>query len=99
LRSLNFKKHTKIKTMKKLLLIITLTALVGCKKAEPKPKSNCGTVVAKGYKIDSLGNAYDHSLGIRNELTGNQKTTTPTYAVWSSTQLAQRYCIEGIESW
>ena len=85
--------------MKKLLLIITLIAFVGCKKAEPKPKSNCGTVVAKGYKIDSLGNAYDFSLGVMNELTGNQKTIMPSYAVWSATQPAQRYCIEGIESW
>jgi hypothetical protein len=85
--------------MKKLIVLIGLVALTGCKKAEPTPKSNCGTVVAKGYKIDSLGNAYDFGLGIRNELTGNQITIMPSYAVWSATQPAQRYCIEGIESW
>jgi hypothetical protein len=72
--------------MKKLLLIITLTALAGCKKEEA-PKSNCGTVVAKGYKIDSLGNAYDFGLGIKNEITGNQVTVIPDYFVCSSTQL------------
>lgn len=85
--------------MKKLLLIITLTLLVGCKKAEPKPKSNCGTVVAKGYKIDSLGNAYDFGLGVRNELTNNQISIIPDYFEWSATQLGDRYCIEGIETW
>jgi hypothetical protein len=85
--------------MKKILFIITLTALVGCKKAEPTPKSNCGTVVHKGYKIDSLGNAYDFTLGIRNELTGNQTSIMPSYATWSATQPSQRYCIDGIESW
>jgi hypothetical protein len=84
--------------MKKILLLLTLATVVSCKKVESK-KSNCGTVVAKGYKIDSLGNAYDFGLGIRNELTGNQITTMPSYAIWSATQLSQRYCIDGLESW
>ena len=84
--------------MKKLLLIITLTALVGCKKTET-PKSNCGTVVAKGYQIDSLGNATMHGLGVMNELTNNQITVRPNYFEWSATQLGDRYCIEGIETW
>jgi hypothetical protein len=85
--------------MKKLIALIGLVLLTGCKKAEPTPKSNCGTVVAKGYKIDSLGNAYDFGLGIKNEITGNQVTVIPDYFVWSATQLGDRYCIEGVESW
>jgi hypothetical protein len=84
--------------MKKLIVLIGIIALTGCKKEE-SPKSNCGTVVAKGYKIDSLGNPYDFGLGIRNELTGNQKTIIPGYTIWSATQPGQRYCIEGIETW
>lgn len=84
--------------MKKLIALIGLVLLTGCKKEEA-PKSNCGTVVAKGYKIDSLGNAYDFGLGIKNEITGNQVTVIPDYFVWSATQLGDRYCIEGVESW
>lgn len=83
--------------MKNLIVLIGLFALIGCKKATQK--SNCGTVVAKGYKIDSLGQAYDFGLGVKNELTNNQTTVIPAYAVWSATQLGDRYCIEGVESW
>jgi hypothetical protein len=84
--------------MKKLIVLIGLIAITGCKKQEA-PKSNCGTVVAKGYKIDSLGNAYDYGLGIRNELTNNQISITPGYFIWSATQLGDRYCVDGVESW
>lgn len=83
--------------MKALILLIGVVALTGCKKATQK--SNCGTVVAKGYKIDSLGNAYDFGLGVKNELTNNQTTVIPDYFVWSATQLGDRYCIDGVESW
>lgn len=84
--------------MKKLIALIGLVLLTGCKK-EVAPKSNCGAVIFKGYKIDSLGNAYDFSLGVKNELTNNQKNILPDYFVWSATQLGDRYCIEGVESW
>jgi hypothetical protein len=84
--------------MKKVFLIIGLIAVTGCKKVEPEV-SNCGTVVAKGQKLDLQGNVIGYQLGIINELTNNQQSFEVDYLTYLTVEGMDRYCVEGVTTW
>ena len=77
--------------MKKVTLVIAIVALVSsCKKKETAP-CNCGIIQSD--------NIQDHSVVIRNECSGNDKTFYLSQGDWMNAHPGNRYCITNVDKW
>jgi hypothetical protein len=77
--------------MKKVIFYLAVaTALFSSCKKETKP-CNCGTVMSD--------NAFNYSVDIKNECSGNVKTWVLSPNDWMNAHVGSHYCITNTTSW
>lgn len=77
--------------MKKIMLILSVVALLGsCKKKDEGP-CNCGVI-----QSDNIQN---YSVVIKNECTGNNKTFYLSQGDWMNAHPGNNYCITNSSKW
>lgn len=81
----------KINNMKKVILMLTVVALISSCKKESNDPCNCGIVQSD--------NIQDYSVVIKNECTGNNKTFYLSSGDWMNAHPGSSYCITNSSKW